>query len=106
MATEQRNPITSFVSGVSDRELLHCTVDGVLRAAAGNHPDRPALVVRHQKIRYTYEDLDREVESLARGLVALGLARGDRIGIWAPNGAEWVVTMFAAARAGLVLVDI
>jgi fatty-acyl-CoA synthase len=106
VAIEQPTPIASFVSGVSDRELLHCTVDGVLRAAVRDHPGRPALVVRHQKTRYTYEELDREVESLARGLVALGLARGDRIGIWAPNCAEWVVTMFAAARAGLVLVNI
>ena len=106
MGSEQRIPAPSFVSGVSDRGLLHCTVDGVLRAAVRDHPGRPALIVRHQEIRYNFEELDREVEALARGFLALGLRRGDRIGIWAPNGAEWILTMFAAARAGLVLVNI
>jgi fatty-acyl-CoA synthase len=64
------------------------------------------LVVRHQQVRYSFEELDREVELCARGLVAIGLQPGDRIGIWAPNGSEWIVTMFAAARAGLILVNI
>jgi fatty-acyl-CoA synthase len=96
----------SFVSGTSGRPLLYRTVDGVLRAAAEELPTRPALVVTHQSMRFTYAELDREVERVARGLIACGLEPGERIGIWAPNCAEWVLTMFAAARAGLVLVNL
>ena len=97
---------TSFVSGTSDRPLLFRTVDGVLKAAAAEHPTRPALVVTHQSMRFTYAELDREVERVARGMIARGLEPGERIGIWAPNCTEWVLTMFAAARAGLILVNL
>jgi fatty-acyl-CoA synthase len=97
---------TSFVSGTSDRPLLFRTVDGVLKAAAAEHPTRPALVVPHQSMRFTYAELDREVERVARGMIACGLEPGERIGIWAPNCVEWVLTMFGAARAGLVLVNL
>jgi fatty-acyl-CoA synthase len=97
---------TSFVSGTSDRPLLFRTVDGVLKAAAAEHPTRPALVATHQSLRFTYAELDREVERVARGMIACGLEPGERIGIWAPNCAEWVLTMFAAARSGLVLVNL
>ena len=96
----------SFVSGTSGRPLVFRTVDGVLKAAAAEHPTRPALVVTHQSMRFTYAELDREVERVARGMIACGLEVGERIGIWAPNCAEWVLTMFAAARAGLVLVNL
>ena len=57
-------------------------------------------------MRFTYAEFDREVERVARGMIACGLEPGERIGIWAPNCAEWVLTMFAAARAGLVLVNL
>jgi fatty-acyl-CoA synthase len=97
---------TSFVSGTSDRPLLYRTVNGVLRAAAAEVRDRAALVVPHQSLRFTFAEFDREVERVARGMVACGLEPGERIGIWAPNCAEWVLTLFAAARAGLVLVNI
>src|SRR5580692_7457619 len=99
-------PRLSFVSGTSDRPLLYQTVDGVLKAAAGEVPDREALVAPFQSLRYTFAELDREVERVAHGMVACGLEPGDRIGIWAPNCAEWILTMFAAARAGLVLVNL
>jgi fatty-acyl-CoA synthase len=94
------------VSGTSDRPLLFRTVDGVLKAAAAEHPTRPALVVPQQSMRFTYAELDREVERVARGMIACGLEPGERIGIWAPNCVEWVLTMFGAARAGLVLVNL
>jgi fatty-acyl-CoA synthase len=96
----------SFVSGVSDRPLLYRTVDGVLKAAVRTAPDREALVVPHQAKRFTFAEFDREVEQVARGMIACGLRPGERIGIWAPNCAEWMLTMFGAARAGLVLVNI
>jgi fatty-acyl-CoA synthase len=96
----------SYVSGTSDRELLHRTVDGVLRAALAAAPGAVALVVPHQSVRLTFAEFDREVGRVARGLLACGLEPGERIGIWAPNCAEWLLTMFAAARAGLVLVNL
>jgi fatty-acyl-CoA synthase len=96
----------SFVSGTSAQPLLYRTVDGVLKAAATAHPERAALVVPFQARRWSFAELDREVERVARGLVACGLKPGERIGIWAPNGAEWILTMFGAARAGLILVNI
>jgi fatty-acyl-CoA synthase len=96
----------SFVSGASDQPLLYRTVDGVLKAAVDAVPQRTALVVPFQSMRLTFVEFDREVERVARGMLACGLNPGERIGIWAPNCIEWILTMFGAARAGLVLVNI
>jgi len=96
----------SFVSGASSLPLLYRTVDGVLKAAVEAAPDRMALVVPQQSVRLTFAQFDGEVERLARGMVACGLNPGERIGIWAPNCAEWLLTMFGAARAGLILVNL
>ena len=85
---------------------MHRTVDEVLKVAAAEQPDRLALSVPFQSLRLTFSELDLEVDHVARGLLACGLEPNDRIGIWAPNRAEWLLTMFAAARAGLVLVNI
>jgi fatty-acyl-CoA synthase len=99
-------PSLSFVSGTSDQPLLYRTVDGALKAAVDAVPDRAALVVPFQSVRFTFAEFDREVERVARGMIACGLEPGERIGIWAPNCSEWILTMFGAARAGLVLVNI
>src|SRR5450631_1856578 len=96
----------SFESGTSDRPLLYRTVDGVLKTAVAEGPERTALVVPYQSLRFTFAEFDRAVERLARGMIACGLEPGERIGIWAPNCAEWVLTLFAAARAGLTLVNL
>jgi fatty-acyl-CoA synthase len=96
----------SFVSGTSDRPLLYRTVDGVLKTAVAEVPDRDALVAPFQSLRFTFAALDREVERVARGMLACGLKPGERIGIWAPNCVEWILTLFGAARAGLVLVNV
>ena len=96
----------SYVSGASAAPLLYRTVDEVLKAAVADSADRPALVVPHQSVRQSYAEFDAAVERVARGLLACGLKPGERIGIWAPNCTEWVLTMFAAARAGLILVNI
>jgi fatty-acyl-CoA synthase len=77
-----------------------------LRRAAERWPDGEALIVPQQGARLTYRELDQEVSRLARGLMALGLQPGDRVGIWSPNRLEWVLTQFATARAGLILVNI
>jgi fatty-acyl-CoA synthase len=96
----------SYVHGVSDTPLLGETIGALLDRISGQHPDRPALVVRHQAIRWTYRDLISRANDLACGLIALGLTQGERIGIWSPNNSEWVVTQFASAKAGLILVNI
>ena len=96
----------SYVCGQAAAPLIHRTVGEVLRQAALRWPDREALVVRHQGVRLTYAALDAEVTRLARALLALGLQPGDRLGIWSPNNLQWVLTQFATARAGLILVNI
>jgi len=96
----------SYVSGRTDTELLYETIPTALDRAVERWGGREALVVRHQDIRWSYYDLQREVDAVAAGLLALGLEPGDRIGIWSPNRMEWVVTQFATAKAGLVLVNI
>ncbi len=106
MRTAKRSAALSFVSGTSAQPLLYRTVDGALKAAVFEAGNRAALVVPSQSIRWTYAEFDREVERTARGMVACGLKPGERIGIWAPNCAEWVLTLFGAARAGLILVNI
>jgi fatty-acyl-CoA synthase len=82
------------------------TIGEALSNAAIRWPDRAALVVPHQAIRWTYNDLNLQVDALTVGLLELGLKRGDRVGIWSPNRAEWVVTQLATARVGLILVTI
>jgi len=106
MAANDSGVPPSFVAGTSSQPLQYLTVDEVLKAAVADGAGRPALIVPRQSVRYSFADLDAEVERVAAGLLACGLTPGDRVGIWAPNCAEWVVTMFAAARAGLILVNI
>ncbi len=98
--------IPSYVHGASLQPLLGDTVGALLDRIAAAYPERPALVARAQGIRLSYRQFHAEVERIAAGLLALGLKRGDRIGIWAPNRAEWVLLQFAAPKAGLVLVNI
>ena len=96
----------SYVHGASATPLIGATIGTRFDQAVERWPEREALVVRHQGIRWRYRELKREVDAFAAGLLALGLEPGDRVGIWSPNNAEWVVTQFATAKAGLVLVTI
>jgi fatty-acyl-CoA synthase len=96
----------SYVHGASEKPLLGDTIGQFFDAACARWADRPGLVVRHQNVRLSYGELRRKVDKLAAGLLALGLAPGDRIGIWSPNSSEWVLTQFATAKAGLILVNI
>jgi fatty-acyl-CoA synthase len=96
----------SYVHGASAKPLLGETIGALLDRIADENPNRPALIARHQAIRWTYGDLRRRANDLAAGLIALGLKPGERIGIWSPNNSEWVVTQFATAKAGLILVNI
>lgn len=96
----------SYVSGDRSVPLRHATIPQVLAEAVARHGPRDAAVFIKQAKRYTYYDLDREVDALAAGFLALGLEKGDRIGIWSPNRVEWLLTQFATARIGLILVNI
>ncbi len=96
----------SYVNGASERPLLGLTIGACFDATAAAHPDRLALISRHQDIRWTYAELKDRVDAFAAGLLALGLEPGDRVGVWAPNCAEWAITQFSTARAGLILVNI
>jgi fatty-acyl-CoA synthase len=96
----------SYMHGASVKPLLGETLGENFDKAAAKWGDRDALIVRHQNVRWTYADLKRKVDAFAAGLLALGLEPGDRIGIWSPNNAEWVVTQYATAKAGLILVNI
>ena len=97
---------TSYVSGASANPLLGVTIGAQLDRTAARFPDNEALVVRHQDVRWRYREFTEKVDAFAAGLLALGLEPGDRIGIWSPNNSEWAVTQFAAAKAGLILVNI
>jgi len=96
----------SYVHGTSAIPLSGDTIGGLFDRTVARRPGGEALVVCHQNVRWSWADLSREVDDLAAGLLALGLEPGERIGIWSPNNAEWVVTQFATAKAGLILVNV
>jgi fatty-acyl-CoA synthase len=96
----------SYVSGACAVPLIGETIGNHFDRAVERWGEQEAVVVRHQKIRWTYAQLKEHVDAFAAGLLGLGLEPGDRIGIWSPNNAEWVVTQFASAKAGIILVNI
>jgi len=96
----------SYVSGASDKPLIGLTIGEQLDQTAKAYPDNDALIVCHQNVRWQYGEFKAKVDELAAGFIALGLEPGDRLGIWSPNNSEWALTQFAAAKAGLVLVNI
>ncbi|HUK65820.1 MAG TPA: AMP-binding protein [Anaeromyxobacteraceae bacterium] len=96
----------SYVHGLSDHPLLGETIGDNLRRTVARFGDAEALVVPHQGYRATYRELWNEIELAARGLIARGVNKGDRVGIWSPNCHEWVVVQYATARIGAVLVNI
>ncbi len=96
----------SYVSGDRSVPLRRATIPQVFAETVSRFGPREAAVFREQNRRLTYYDLDREVDRLASGLLALGLEKGDRIGIWSPNRPEWLITQFATARIGLIMVNI
>jgi fatty-acyl-CoA synthase len=96
----------SYVCGDRTPPLIDATIGACLDGVARRDGGREALVVPHQGVRWTYAQLKARSDDFACGLLSLGLEPGDRIGIWAPNCAEWVVAQFATAKAGLILVNI
>ncbi|MDB5366228.1 MAG: AMP-binding protein [Rhodospirillales bacterium] len=99
-------PAASYVCGTGTEKLRYQTIGAALEATVASHAGELALVVPHQNIRWTWRELAHETERVATGLRQCGLVAGDRLGIWAPNRAEWVLTQLACARAGLILVTI
>jgi len=98
--------ISSQVHGDGSVPLLRETIGASLSRIAATHGDRDALISCHQNVRYTYAQLLHEVNRTARALLALGVTRGDRVGIWSPNAAEWLITQYAAAKIGAILVNV
>ncbi len=96
----------SYMHGASEVPLIGETIGSNFDRSVARWAERPGLIVRQQGIRWSYRELGEKVDAFAAGLVALGLEAGERIGIWSPNNAEWVVTQFATAKAGLILVNI
>ncbi len=96
----------SFAKGSTDVPLLEVTIDETFKDTAGRCSDNEALIAVHQGVRLTWSELDERVGAFAAGLVSLGFRPGDRLGIWATNQWEWIVTQFATARIGVILVNI
>jgi len=98
--------MASYRSGTSDLPLLGETIGATLRRTAGEHPEREALVDVPSGRRWTYRELDADVDTIAAGLLELGLVKGDRLAIWSPNCPEWTLVQYATARVGIVLVTV
>jgi fatty-acyl-CoA synthase len=98
--------LPSYVSGTSDTPLLGLTIGQALDRAAALWGERPALIDRGTGTRWSWAELRREADALAAGFLALGLKPGERIGVWSLNRAEWALSQFAAAKAGLILVTV
>jgi fatty-acyl-CoA synthase len=99
-------PALSYSHGVSDVPLLGETIGANLERTVARFGDRDAVVSCHQGVRMSYAELDAAVDRVASGLLAAGLRKGDRVGIWSPNCAEWVIVQFATAKVGVILVNI
>jgi fatty-acyl-CoA synthase len=99
-------PQLSYVHGASETPLIGATIGEFFDQTVAQFGERDALIVRHQEVRWKWRQLKQRVDDFAAGLLALGLEPGQRIGIWSPNNAEWVVAQFATAKTGLILVNI
>ena len=96
----------SYTSATSDTPLLGLTIGDMFDLTVEKYPDHPALISRQQHIRLSYRELQAQVNQCAKGLLQLGFQKGDRVGIWSPNRAEWCITQFATSKIGVILVNI
>src|SRR5215472_15756354 len=96
----------SYLNGASDTPLLGMTIGDAFDRTVSRFPDRDALISRHQRLRYTWAQLQDEVNRFARGLMALGIQKGDCVGTWSPTHAEWAITQYACAKIGAILVNV
>jgi fatty-acyl-CoA synthase len=98
--------VMSYAHGASSTQLLGETIGANLERTTARVPDHDALVSVHQNLRYTYREFNAAVDQLAKGFLARGLVKGDRVGVWSPNYAEWALTQYATAKIGVILVNI
>jgi fatty-acyl-CoA synthase len=96
----------SYSHGTSDTPLRGDTIGAHFERTAARFAERPALVSRQQDVRLTYAQLDAAIDAVAGGLLRAGIQAGDRVGIWAPNCAEWVLVQYATAKVGAILVNV
>jgi len=96
----------SYYCGASQSQIIYETIGNYFDRTCESNPEIDALVVRHQNVRWSYQQLQEQVNSLAAGLLALGIQTGDRVGIWGPNSAEWVMVQLATAKIGAIMVCI
>jgi len=96
----------SYVHGASGHPLIFKTIGNLLDETVANHAGKTAIVVCHQDVRLSYSELNERVNQVAANLLARGIETGDRVGIWSPNNLQWVVTQFATAKIGAILVNI
>ncbi|WP_299183452.1 AMP-binding protein [uncultured Neptuniibacter sp.] len=106
MGSTTMSKLPSYTSGPSTTPLIGMTIGDKFDEIANRYPDNDALIVRHQNLRYTYAELQQKVNEAARAFLAIGVKRGDRVGMWSPNCAEWTITQFATAKVGAILVNI
>ncbi|HHH54229.1 MAG TPA: AMP-binding protein, partial [Bacteroidetes bacterium] len=100
------SPNISYVSGTCEKPLLGLTIGQMLDKITEKYPDNTALIVHHQKINWNYSQFHSKVMKVAKALLALNIKKGDRVGIWSHNNAEWVLLQFATAKIGAILVNI
>ena len=96
----------SYTKGSTATPLLNITIGAMLDQTAQKHPTNDALISRHQGIRYTYKEFNDKVDECAKAFLALGIEKGDRVGVWSPNCAEWVIVQFATSKIGAIQVNI
>ncbi|HII98664.1 MAG TPA: AMP-binding protein, partial [Methanoregula sp.] len=96
----------SYASGTSTFPLMGMTIGEMVDTIAKKYPDTDAVVSMHQDIRWTYREFNERVNEVARGLMGMGVAKGDRVGIWAMNHAEWILVQFATSKIGAIMVNI
>lgn len=100
------NTMYAYVHGASSISLLGETIDENLRKTVDKYPDQEALICAHQNYRATYKEFYNQVVQVAKGLIALGVKRGDRVGIWSPNCYQWTLLQYATAKIGAIMVNI
>src|ERR1700712_5474174 len=96
----------SYAAGETDPPLIEQTIGANFESTVTAHGDNEALVEFASGRRWTYAELDRDVNALARGLIGAGIEKGDRVGVWSPNCAEWTIAQYASAKAGAILVNV
>jgi fatty-acyl-CoA synthase len=94
----------SYACGEGNQQLMYSTIGNKFEEIANQFPNNDALVVCHQDIKWTYKELNEKIDELATGLLALGITKGDRLGIWGPNSYEWILTQLATAKIGVIMV--